>query len=270
MGLDWEISLSDVEKTKKFIKQNESKIYARKRVKDNITIPPPEINREIIWECMFDCLLSTRQRSGPGSPIAVFLNQKPYPLAYEKCLQHDEDIENFIQTQIGLHPSIQYRNKIAKYAAHNYTWLEKNGGWNRLDEWMKPLIEQRKMNPDPQHQSLEREVAHKFDEYFKGIGPKQSRNYLQILGLTRYEIPIDSRFIRWILENQFPLYFDGILIGELKKKTLETRLSTPYWYDCILDKLQELSSKCSIFPVVLDGCVFASFDREWTEGEIPF
>jgi hypothetical protein len=25
-----------------------------------------------------------------------------------------------------------------------------------------------------------------------------------------------------------------------------------------------------ILPVVLDGCVFASFDREWEEGEIPF
>jgi len=269
MGLDWEISLSDVEKTKEFIKQNESKVYARKRVKDNITIPLPEINREIIWECMFDCLLSTRQKSGPGSPIAVFQNQKPYPLAYEKCL-HQENVEEFIRTQIGTNPSIQYKNKIAKFATYNLTWFEKYGGWDKIDAWLKPLMEQRKMNPELLHQRKEREVAHKFCESFMGIGPKQSRNYLQIFGLTRYEIPIDSRFIRWILENQFPLYFDGTHISALERNVLNTRLSTPYWYDLIVDKLQELSSKCGILPVVLDGCVFASFDREWNEGEIPF
>jgi hypothetical protein len=269
MALDWEISQGDVRKTKEFIKRNESKVYARKRVKDNISLPAPEINRRIIWECMFDCLLSTRQKSGPGSPIAIFQNQNPYPLAYELCVQQ-EDVENFIRTQIYTNPSIQYRNKIAKFAAFNLTWLEKYGGWEKIDEWVKPLKEQRSMNPDPIHQRAERDVAHKFDEYFKGIGPKQSRNYLQLLGLTRYEIPIDSRFLNWITANEFPLYFDGTHIQDLDRNTINTRLSTPFWYDSILDKLQELSLKCSILPVVLDGCVFASFDREWKEGEIPF
>jgi len=218
---------------------------------------------------MFDCLLSTRQKSGPNSPIAIFQNQKPYPLAYDICLQQ-ADVENFIKTQIGTHPSIQYKNKIAEFAAYNLKWLEKYGGWNKLDEWLKPLVEQRNMDPEPHHQRNEREVAHKFDEYFKGIGPKQSRNYLQLMGLTRYEIPIDSRFVNWIIANKFPLCFDGIHISSLERNTINTRLSTPYWYDCILDKLQELCSKCDIFPVVLDGCVFASFDEEWKEGEIPF
>jgi hypothetical protein len=127
VGLDWNISQDDVKKTREFIKQNESKVYARKRVKDNISFPPPEINREIIWECMFDCLLSTRQKSGPNSPIAIFQNQKPYPLSYEVCLQQN-NIENFIRTQIGTNPSIQYKNKIAKFAAYNLTWLEKIWG----------------------------------------------------------------------------------------------------------------------------------------------
>lgn len=269
MGLDWEISQDDVRKTVDFIKQNESRVYARKRVKDNISFPPPDINREIIWECMFDCLLSTRQKSGPKSPIAVFQNQKPYPLAYDDCLKQT-DVEEFIRTQISTNPSIQYKNKIAKFAAYNLKWLEKHNGWDQINEWLKPLIEQRKGNPEPHHQRVEREVSHKFDEYFKGIGPKQSRNFLQLLGLTRYEIPIDSRFVNWITANQFPLFFEGVPISSLDRNTINTRLSTLYWYDSILDKLQELSGKCGILPVVLDGCVFASFDEEWKEGEIPF
>src|SRR3712207_8726784 len=35
------------------------------------------------------------------------------------------------------------------------------------------------------------------DDSLKGFGPKQSRNLLQGLGLTRYEIPIDIRITRW-------------------------------------------------------------------------
>jgi hypothetical protein len=268
MGLEWTISQNDIERTLEFVKRNESKIYAKKRIKDNVAFPPPEINRKVIWECMFDCLLSTRQKSGPKSPIAIFLNQKPYPLAYDVCIQQD-DVEDFIRRQIGAHRSIQYKNNIARFAAHNLKWLE-NGGWDNIDEWLKPLIEQRKMNPEPTHQHYERAVSHKFDEVFKGIGPKQSRNYLQLLGLTRYEIPIDSRFVNWINANQFPLLFDGIQINSLERKIINLRLSTPYWYDGILDKLQELCNKCNILPVILDGCVFASFDEEWEEGKIPF
>lgn len=269
MPLVWEISENDVKKTLNFIKQNKSKIYARKRVKDNIDFPPPEINREVIWECMFDCLLSTRQKSGPNSPIAIFQNQKPYPLKYEICAQQS-NVEDFIRNQIGTNPSIQYKNKIANFAAHNLTWLGKDGGWEKLDRWLQPLKEQRKTKPQLSHKSFEREVANNFNLYFKGIGPKQSRNYLQLLGLTRYEIPIDSRFINWIIANQFPLYLDGVYIGSLDRNKINTRLSTLFWYDSILDKLQELSTKCSILPVELDGCVFASFDEEWKEGEIPF
>jgi hypothetical protein len=36
-------------------------------------------------------------------------------------------------------------------------------------------------------------VAGYIQETFEGFGPKQSRNLLQALGLTRYEIPIDIR-----------------------------------------------------------------------------
>ena len=39
----------------------------------------------------------------------------------------------------------------------------------------------------------EAEVADYINDTFRGFGPKQSRNILQELGLTRYEIPIDNR-----------------------------------------------------------------------------
>jgi len=268
MGPDWTISNNDVEKTLSFVHEMMVKSYVGKRIKNNISFPPPEISRSLIWEGMFDCLLSTRQKSGPDSPIAIFLNEDPFPLAYETCVRQ-ENLEVFIKDIIGSHPSIQYKNNIARFATHNLLWLEK-GGWNTVDQWLRPLQEQRKTDPKPDHKTSERGVSHNFDEVFLGIGPKQSRNYLQLLGLTRYEVPVDSRFINWIIANEFPLLFDGKPIQALERKIINQRLSVPYWYDRILDKLQELCDKCQILPVILDACVFASFDPDWESEKIPF
>jgi hypothetical protein len=38
----------------------------------------------------------------------------------------------------------------------------------------------------------ERKCAEMINDTLLGFGPKQSRNLLQRLGLTKYEIPIDS------------------------------------------------------------------------------
>jgi hypothetical protein len=35
----------------------------------------------------------------------------------------------------------------------------------------------------------------------KGVGPTQARNLLQSLGLTWYEIPLDSRVVRWLRDR---------------------------------------------------------------------
>jgi hypothetical protein len=38
-----------------------------------------------------------------------------------------------------------------------------------------------------------------------GIGPKQSRNLLQGVGLSQWETPIDSRITKWLNQFGFPL-----------------------------------------------------------------
>jgi hypothetical protein len=70
----------------------------------------------------------------------------------------------------------------------NFQRLE-NGGWNEVDETIAEL---------EQNQTLQAEIeaADFIDWRFKGFGPKQSRNLLQGIGLTKYEIPIDSRITK--------------------------------------------------------------------------
>lgn len=37
-------------------------------------------------------------------------------------------------------------------------------------------------------------------EKYPGIGPKQSRNFIQWVGLSRYEVPLDSRVLKKLKE----------------------------------------------------------------------
>lgn len=67
--------------------------------------------------------------------------------------------------------------------------------------------------PPPPADHLRPETAADFlDDTFAGIGPKQSRNLLQSLGLSRYEIPIDSRITKWLNAFGFPFHLtaDGL------------------------------------------------------------
>ena len=41
-------------------------------------------------------------------------------------------------------------------------------------------------------------MRRKIQAYLKGLGTKKSRNLLQMLGLSMYEIPIESRITNWL------------------------------------------------------------------------
>src|SRR4051794_37056495 len=51
----------------------------------------------------------------------------------------------------------------------------------------------------------ERNAARFIDDHYQGFGPKQSRNLLQGLGLSRFDVPIDSRITKWLNEFGFPV-----------------------------------------------------------------
>ena len=85
----------------------------------------------------------------------------------------------------------------------------------------------------------------------KGFGPKQSRNLLQALGLTRYEIPIDSRITKWLNHFGFPI------------KLSAAALADPNYYNFVLDGFQKLCEAADIYPCVMDAAIFASSDTDW-------
>lgn len=105
--------------------------------------------------------------------------------------------------------------------------------------------------------ATERQAAEFFAKHLKGFGPKQSRNLVQGLGLSRFEIPIDSRITKWLNVFGFPV--------KLTANTLADR----NYYNFVSDGFQRLCEACEVMPCVLDAAIFSSFDKGgWTEDNV--
>jgi hypothetical protein len=103
----------------------------------------------------------------------------------------------------------------------------------------------------------ERFAASFLADHFKGLGPKQSRNLLQSLGLTRYEIPIDSRITKWLNGFGFPVRLSA------------GALSDTNYYEFVSQGIQQLCAKSDVYPCVLDAAIFASYDAGgWTRDNV--
>ena len=103
----------------------------------------------------------------------------------------------------------------------------------------------------------ERQAVRFIDEHFQGFGPKQSRNLLQGLKLSRFEIPIDSRITKWLNDFGFPV------------KLTASALSDQNYFEFVSDGFQRLAEACGIPPCVLDAAIFSSFDGDgWTEENV--
>jgi len=197
-----------------------------------------------IWEVMISCLLSTQQRSGPDSPLNKFINAKPFPLKYPDCLNHN-DCAQYIKKIISGFGGLRRADIIGNESDLNLKWLEKEG-WDIL------LTEFKQLNKNNSPEK-ERAVANLVAKHLKGFGPKQSRNMLQSLGLTKYEIPIDSRITKWLNDFGFPLKLNA------------TALADQAYYEFISDAFQILCAKADIYPCLMDAAIFTSFDKgKWT------
>jgi hypothetical protein len=197
---------------------------------------------------MVFCLLTTQQRSGPESAIARFIRTQPFPLNYERCLQQD-DVQSWVYQTLTDFGGIRRTNKIADELNTNLTHLQERL-WLETGHILDQLCR-------PHEAKQERKAAEFIRQNFKGFGPKQSRNFLQMLGLSVYEIPIDSRITKWLNKFGFPLQLQA------------TSLYDTHYYNLVSDGIQELCRQSDIYPCLLDAAIFASFDNDaWTEENV--
>jgi hypothetical protein len=205
----------------------------------------PSFSRDEVWRVMIGCLLTTQQRSGPDAPIGRVLHATPFPLALDRC--KPGKVEKYVATTLTKTGGIRRAPTIAAEVAQNLDALN-SGGWATIETEFGKLQQQRKQAPDPAHGVAERAAAELVDHMFAGFGPKQSRNFWQWLGLTRYEIPIDSRIIAWVNSSL------GLSVSA-------AGLSSDTYYNFVGDAIRELCAQCGVLPCVFDAAVFSAQER---------
>jgi hypothetical protein len=245
MRYRWEFSQSDVEAVQKLIEESKGCGLVAERRRRNCADKPGPVSRDWFWNAMVMCLLTSQQRSGPDSPVVRFLGTDPFPLTVAAC-DAAADVQKLVSETLASFGGIRNYNRIGEFAAKNLPYLT-GEQWAEVEAELEHLRAHRGV----QH---ERRVANFVDDRFWGIGPKQARNLLQMVGLTRLVVPIDSRIVKWMRSLGFPLPVSSELLGDRD------------YYEFVEDGLIALAERSGVDPCVLDAAVFSSFDEaEWTE-----
>jgi hypothetical protein len=249
MKVEWNTNGDDEQRLNDFLKQNNG-YFVQCRINRNVLKRGIRIERDVILKAISMCLLTTQQRSGPTSLVGRFLRHKPFAITYENILAYG-NIEEYIRKALLEFGLNRYINRISVFFAQNMGYLQ-NSNWEITNVLCTLLNEE-------VSKYKERSIADQIATTFKGFGPKQSRNFLQSLGLTKHEIPIDSRTIAWLNQFGFPISLSPIALQD-----------TGY-YHFISDGIQHLCEKIEVYPCVLDAAIFSSFDtEEWNEENIVF
>jgi len=185
---------SDVKLIREFVQARLSDDRVQERIRRNVKPRVETFSRELFWSRLIGCLLTTQQKAGPESAVARFMEHNPFLLTLAVCdCANAESIVHKILVGKGL----RFTTKIARQVAINIERL-RGTGWTEIENQFNELKKQKRRKAQESDYLKEREAADVIDRLLKGFGPKQSRNLWQWVGLTRYEIPIDSRVAKWI------------------------------------------------------------------------
>jgi hypothetical protein len=246
MRIHFEITDHDVHEARAFYQLWEHSRLVRDRYRRNVLGQHPALDQEQIWWALTLGLLTTQQRSDADAPVSRVLNSDPYLLALADC-QEAPSCEDLVLGRLRAFGGIRRSTIISSQLHRNLTALE-SGLWGVL----MPLLGTLERHPGKEQ---ERAAAQQMQDWFVGLGPKQSRNVLQVLGLTQHEIPLDSRLVRWLRGYGFPLSTKA--------------LADPAAYTFVEDGFQALCERIDVLPCLMDAAIFASYDpKGWGAPEL--
>ncbi|MBP9104382.1 MAG: hypothetical protein KBF82_10990 [Chitinophagaceae bacterium] len=239
MKINIEIEKADIERVERLIEETKMHPIVIERKNRNINNSKNQIGREKFWRGVLVGLFTSVQKSGAESAVSKFLNLDPHPLSVENCVS-SKNMADYVRNECTKFGGIRRYNKIAEQIKYNLELL-KNTDWKILNQINQRL--------PTDNYKIEEEIAGELTS-LKGIGSKQSRNIIQNLGLTRFEIPIDSRLMKWInSEISFPI------------KLTSAGLQDENYYCFVLSAIRKLSSEAGIFPCELDAMIFSTFEK---------
>ncbi|MFN8210166.1 MAG: hypothetical protein U0T33_04280 [Bacteroidales bacterium] len=229
MELIWKLSDTDISKIRDFVKSCDAE-EVRKVIDRNVKHIDIDIDRDSMLRTMLNCLLPRESGSLSISRLDQSFSKKPFLLTYKYLsgLSHREEAFREIFLESGI---TKYADRIPKYFASNFDYLERTG-WDLETEIKNALGKALSKNE-------ERKLADLVDRSFKGFGSKEARCFLFNLGVTKYEIPIDSKIINWLEKSGFPLKFTNAALQDI------------LFYHFISDGIQKLCEVSEVYPCVL-------------------
>lgn len=247
MRFSWHVTAQDIQAVKQLMAESKGLKIIEVRKRRNLAAQRPRVSLAGFWHGLCGALLTTQQKAGPNSPVTRFLATRPFPLSFSE-VSEQRVVATFVTRTLTRFGGIRRSTVIGGELATNHSSLCA-GLWDEINPRLARLSTQ--VSAD-----LEREAANFLADTLAGIGPKQSRNLLQGLGLTRYEIPLDSRLAKWLNEFGFPVKLNA------------TALADRHYYQFVSDGVQALCEAANVAPCLFDAAVFASFDSdEWTESK---
>jgi ribosomal protein S17E len=238
MRVSWHFTQADVECVKMTIENQLNNPMVQNRKTRNLAAKKADVTKAEFWKALVCTRLTTQALITPTGRLAKFQKRSPFPLSYNTALQdrnrNDFIYRKLIENKVGTHPKV-----ISKQLAENFEFLQ-GDGWQETRKHVNSLT-------TLQNRDVEARVANYLADNFKGFGPKQSRNVLQHLRLTRFEIPLDSRVMNW-LNNTLKFPFRVSSVGLADKDV----------YRLVLDAICELCALCNAYPCVLDAAIFVS------------
>lgn len=236
----------DLSRYVQFVESNRHHKIVQRRIKANVRREGISVTKARFWKCLVGCFATTMNRSDEDAPVAKFLRSKHPLLDLDYCL----GIKNLGVTSAEvLGQAGVWRAKVIGEQIHQAVDTIRTGTWPEIAMALNSIRARSRPYDDARN---EREVAQQLQGGgnlgFKGIGPKQSRNFIQWMGLSQYEIPIDSRLVKVLSSLEFPIPLSA------------SALADEGYYTFVLDHLQEILARVKILPCVFDACAFASLE----------
>jgi hypothetical protein len=239
MQATWTFSNSDVVAVQVLVAQYAKAPLVVSR-KASISVPVQACSKADFWDKLVAAVLSSQQQ---WHKVAAFLATSPLPLPAAQG-------NNFqVVAQSALAAGGQrFPERWGKALAKNVAWLDQqdaqgNDGWNEMSQHAGQLVTVWGA-PAPAAITAERAAARWASSRLRGVGPKQSRNLWQMLGLSRFDIPLDSRVMSWLND-----------LGSSPKLSA-TALADRHFYEWVLDGVQDLCSQAGVLPCIFDAAVF--------------
>ena len=111
------------------------------RVKRNLAGTRARVSKERLWRALVSCLLTTQQRSGPGSAVTRFSRARPFALAYSGCVgERDLRACPWRADRISAFGGIRRAPTLATQIAENFKLLE-GGLWPEVHREIERLTE---------------------------------------------------------------------------------------------------------------------------------